>query len=178
MSSATVRAALQAYFVAHPIANLNKIYKAPPYWADGGNWQIETNSTDAAAAVAAIHLIDENESRLTLPAPSVSFPGAAVGNKGVHYRAGLMIFYQWMLPSNTQVTVETDQWTESFDAIIDGVKQILRNDPNLGNPSVIFEAGQDPSDLKTIRDFPRVYESGVLVCWASIEFAVTEIITD
>lgn len=166
MSSATVRAAITGFFQAANIPGLNKVFTAPPYWADGSEWDL--SSSLGSGAVGAVHLAEDTESRITFPALS--------GNKQVEYTVGFMIFYQWLVPSNSFTAAGEDAWAAPLDTIIDGVKTLLRSDPNCGMPAVIWQSGQEPHGIAIRRDLPRKLE-GKVVSWNVVQFHVTEIIT-
>lgn len=175
MSSATVRSALYAFFNAPPIAGINKLHAAPPYWADGSEWDLSVDL--GSGAIGAIHLAEDVESRITVPAPNVLLPGNAVGQKIVTYTVGFMIFYQYLLPSNTLTPVDPADWANPLDSIIDGIKARIRSDPTGGNSSVVWELGQQPGYPKVVRDLPRLLPGKVL-SWNVVEFQVDEVITD
>ncbi|MGN6607967.1 MAG: hypothetical protein ACTHMS_13270 [Jatrophihabitans sp.] len=181
MSSATVRAALAAYLEAAQIPGLNKVHPGPPYWADGSEWNLAATPGGGAGAIAALHIIEESERRLTVPAVSINAPSFG-GAKMVTYKVGLMVFYQWLLPSNQLEPVEESAWTDPLDAIIDGIKARLRADPNCGTgsptgtpPPTIWESAQEPGDLKVQRDLPRRL-NGKVLSWNVIEWTVIEMI--
>lgn len=165
MSSAAVRAGLVAYFKAQNIAGLNKVHSAPPFWADGSEWNLAANL--GSGAVAAVHLTSDAESRISVP--------ALTGTKIVHYRVGLMLFYQWLKPSAQLTPVDEAAWADPLDVIVDGVKAALRADPNCGIPSVIWQSAQDANDVVVQRDIPRQLP-GKVVSWNVVEFNVYEVI--
>jgi hypothetical protein len=165
VGSADVRAAVTAFFAGADIPGLNKVHPAPPYWADGSEWDLANNL--GSGAIAGLHLVADNERRITVP--------AGTGQKLVHYRVGLMIFYQWLKPQ-TLAPVDEAAWAGPLDVIIDGVKARLRSDPNCGMPSVIWQAGQDDGDLSITRDLPRQL-AGKVVSWSVVEFTVYEVVT-
>lgn len=166
MSTAAVRAAVAGFFQTANIPGLNKVHTAPPYWADGSEWQLSTQH--GSGAVGAVHLVEDSESRITIP--------VLTAQKEVVYRVGLMIFYQFLLPSNTLTPVDEAAWADPLDVIIDGVKDRLRSDPNCGVPAVVWQAAQSPNDVVVKRDLPRRM-AGKVLSWNVVEFLVTEIIT-
>lgn len=166
MGSADIRAAVSSYFEGAAIPGLNKVYGAPPYWADGGDWTL--GLSQGSAAVGAVHIVEESESRITVP--------IRTGQKMVEYKLGLMLFYQWTVPSGALAKVGADEWSDPLDVIIDGCKALLRADPNLGVPATVWQAGQDPNDIRILRDIPRRMTGSVL-SWNVIEFMVREVVT-
>jgi hypothetical protein len=167
MSSAQVRSAVTGFFKTAAIPGLNAVHPAPPYWADGSEWDL-ANSL-GSGAIAAVHLVEDDESRITVP--------VLTGQKIVNYTIGLLIFYQWLIPSASLTPVDESSWVGPLDVIIDGVKTRLRSDPNCGMPSVVWQSAQDVNDVKIKRDLPRMLP-GKVVSWNVVEFRVAEIITD
>lgn len=176
MGVATVRTALQAYIAGGSIPGLHKVFRAPPRWVDGQAWQL--NSALGSGAVAALHMAEDTESRITVPAPNVLLPGLSpVGQKIVSYKVGLMIFYQFLTPSGTLTAIDEDAWAAPLDVIIDGVKDLLRADPNAGNPAVIWQCAQGPNGIRVQRDIPT-QDEGKVLAWNVVEFDVDEVISD
>lgn len=170
MSRATVRAALVTFFNNTSIQGLGQVHSAPPYWADGSEWDLARPIGDGpagAGAIGAIHLAEDVESRVSVP--------AIQGWKAVTYKAALMVFYQWLLPSNTLTPVDEAAWADPLDGILDGLVALIRSDPNLGDPTVIWQAGQSANDVHVICDVPRRLPGKVL-SWNVIEFDVIEMV--
>jgi hypothetical protein len=166
MASADVRAAVAAYFQAQQIPGLNKVHPAPPYWADGSEWDLAANL--GSGAIAGLHLVADSDTRLAVP--------AVTGVKVREYELGLMLFYQWLLPSNSLTPADEAAWAGPLDVIIDGVVAAVRADPNLGAPGVILQAGQDAKDIHIQRDLPRRLP-GKVVSWSVVEFSLYEVVT-
>lgn len=166
MSDATVRAAIRDYIDSASVTGVTKVYKAAPYWVDGR--EFKQFITDAWGAIVVVHLDQTMESRITLPAIN--------GNKARHHKVGLVIIMQWVVPPGFDPLQDADDWTDALDQVIEDISTALRADPNLGAPDVIFQAAQDPDDIRISRDLPK-YDEGVLHVWQLIEFDVTEILT-
>jgi hypothetical protein len=165
VSSADVRQIVSSYFEAATIPGLNKVFTAPPYWADGSLWDL--NLQQNAGAIGALHIVNEDETRLTLP--------AITGSKMVHYELGLMIFYQWIQPQALAAKDEAG-WAGPLDVILDGIKARLRADPQCGVPGgAVWQSAQSPKDVRIRRDLPRNLPGKVL-SWSVVEFEVDEII--
>jgi len=165
VSTATVRSAIATFFEGASITGLHKVHAAPPYWADGSEWDLAGGQS---GAIAAVHLVADRESRITVP--------VLTGQKMVRYHVGLMVFYQWLLPSNTTTPVDEAAWADPLDVIIDGIKDRLRSDPNCGVPATIWQAAQDPDDVTIQRDLPRRLP-GKILSWNVVEFSVYEVVT-
>lgn len=168
MSSADVRAALFTYFSTAALTGVRRVYKASPWWVDGNEWNFAVDQ--GSATVAFLHIAEESESRNTVP--------AIFGQKMVTYKVLFYILFQYLIPAAATDGVSEDDWADPLDATIDAVKVLIRADPNFGAPDVIFQAGQDLSDLKTQRDVPFIMaDGGSLGSWNSITFTVDEIVT-
>ncbi len=166
MTDNAVRAALRAFFQTPVIPGLTKIYLDQPTIIQGANWNVQTEL--GWGAVGFIHLDTSRESRVTL--------GAAIGgSKQVNHTVGLVIQFQHLIPSAFATGQEEDFWVGPFDSIIDGIKARIRSDPTAGNPSAIFQFGQDNGDIRVTRDLPQDDEGRVIV-FAVVEFDVTEIV--
>jgi hypothetical protein len=165
VSSASIRAEVANYFETATIPGLNKVFTAPPYWADGSDWQL--NLQQNAGAIGALHIIEEQEKRLTLP--------ALTGSKMIHYQLGLMVFYQWVQPQALTAPDEAG-WSAPLDVILEGIKNRLRADPQCGVPQGdVWQSSQDGPDIIIRRDLPRL-SPGKVFAWNVVEFNVYEII--
>lgn len=165
-----MRAAVADFVTNAAVPGVGKVYKAIPYWADGADWNLSANL--GSGAVVAVHLVEDSERRNTLP--------AITGQKRVDYTCGLMIFYQYLIPSGDLTARNADEWADGLDAIIDQYKAAFRAAPTLNDAAVIFQAGQgrihdNQPDLAVKHGTPRRGEGKVL-CWSVIEFGVTEIV--
>ena len=165
MSTASVRAEVANYFQTASIPGLNKVFTAPPSWADGSAWQL--NLQNNAGAIAALHVVEEREKRLTLP--------VFTGSKMIHYSLGLMVFYQWINPQALTAPDE-DGWNAPLDVILQGIKDRLRADPQCGVPQGdVWQSAQDDPDVTIRRDLPR-QSPGKVFAWNVVEFNVYEIV--
>lgn len=166
MSSATVRAALFGFFdtarAAATVPGLNKVYAAQPWFVDGARWQLDKEL--GSGSVAYLHLAEDTESRIALP--------ALTGQKRVDCTVGLVVLYQYLIPTDA---ASEDAWAGPLDATIDALKNLIRSDPNCGVPVTIFQAGQQPNGIMIRRHLPR-RTAGAVLSWNVLEFAVTEII--
>lgn len=176
MSRGAVRDALKTYLEAAAVPGLHEVFRAPPRWVDGSAWQL--NDTLGSGAVAAVHIQEEQESRITVPAPNVLFPGMAVGQKMRDYRVGVMVFYQYLAPSGGLSSVEEDAWAAPFDTIVDGIVARLEADPLIGTTgqNTVWQAAQDPGDPKVLTDIPKQL-AGKVLAWGVVEFTVNEVVT-
>lgn len=171
MSSASVRAAVASWIEGGGIAGLNSVYRAQPWFVDGQKWDLSAQL--GSGAVGFVHIVEETERRLTIPAEGPANTSGVVGEKMVTYTVGFVVLYQYLIPTNP---ASEDVWTDPLDALLEGVKARLRSDPQLGTGgSPIFQAAQDPGDCRIMRDLPR-RTSGAVMSWNVIEFHADELI--
>jgi len=176
MSRGAVRDAVQAWLVAGNISGLNTVHRAVPRWADGSEWKLNLG-TAGSGAVAAVHINEEQASRITVPAPNVLLPGGPVGQKMRSYRIGLMVFYQYLVPSGGFTAPDEAGWAAPLDSILDAIVDRLEADPLIGtNGSVVWQAAQEPGDPKVMTDIPKQL-SGKILAWSVVEFTVDQVVT-
>ena len=120
-----------------------------------------------ASAEAFVHLGDDSEDREALP--------GGLGLKDVNYDVVVVVCYQYKIPSGAMGGDEPDDWVDGLDAILNGIKARLHSDPALGNPALISQAGQEPGDIRTSRQLPRV-AGGFVLSWNQIHFSLTEVV--
>jgi hypothetical protein len=165
VSAAQVRTQVATFFQGASIPGLNKVFTAPPWWADGSLWEL--NAQNGSGAIGALHIVSQDESRLTVPWQT--------GSKRVEYVLGLMVFYQFLQPQTLAPQTE-DAWNGPLDVILDGIAAKIRSDPQCGIPQgEVWQSGEDPHDVRIRRDVPRNLPGKVL-SWNVVEFHVTEII--
>lgn len=177
MSAATVRQQLVDFLSAPPITGVQKWYRDEPTFAAGETWDLRANN--GWGAVGWTHITDESEERLTLGAQTPT--AAAAGQKKITYRVGIVVQFQWLVPSGTTQD-SADAYIDPLDGLIEAIKARLRSDPKAGTgpglAGVIFEQSQDPGDLHVARDLPKLAKGGgKVIAWQLIETTVTEIIT-
>lgn len=168
MSRRTVRAAIQAYLVAGlpGIPGLNRVYRAQPWWVDGSVFNLAANAGNGAFAY--LHLTHSDETRVSVP--------AVQGTTLVHYDVFVVVCYQFEIPSAAvDTTITEDSWVDACDDILQGIKDRIHADPNLGAPEVIFLAAQTPKKLTIDSDEPRV-TAGKVYSWHTVNIQVTEVI--
>lgn len=169
MSRRTVRAAIQTYLQGGlpGIVGLQRVYRAMPWFVDG---VIAFNHVAnlGNGAYAFINLTRSDETRKAVP--------AVQGIVSVHYDVTIVVCYQFLIPSAViDPTITEDEWVDACDDILQGIKNRIHADPNLGSPGTIFLAAQTPRTLTINSDDPRL-ESGAVYSWHTIDFQVTEII--
>ncbi len=172
---AAVRTAIKAYMVAGiggQLPGLNKFYKAQPTFLDPSQWWLLPPEL-GSGSIAYLHLSKIGEDRIAYP--------AVQGQKLVEYQAVIVVIYRYMVPSGTQdVEYEGDEWVDGFDVTLQGFKDYVHADPNLGTGTqgVIWQAGQSQGDLAYSLDLPvRDEDAGEILSIAALEMHVTEDIT-
>jgi hypothetical protein len=165
MSDQAVRAAIQAFLASPELPGVQKVYKDVPWFIDGAQWNVAGN--DGWAGIISVHLNTSQESRVTLP--------ALTGSKQVNHTIGLVIQYQYLIPTYFAPGEAEDSWVDGLDIIVDGIKDRIRSNPTFNSNGIIFQAGQDDSDIRITRDVPTI-DVGRVVAWNLIEFNLTEII--
>lgn len=173
MSDTSVRAAVVAYFKTATIPGLSTIYKEYP-------WRMLQTSFNLGlqggfGAVGVVHLIDSTESRNTFGGLVGTAPQ---GQKIVDHNIGLVLPYQYLVPSTLPAGTVEDAWIAPLDSIIDGVKSWIRQDPTMGTGAggAIFQAGQMNGGIKITRD-PAQLNEGIITVWNAVEFSLQEVIT-
>lgn len=193
MSRASVRGAIAAYLNtgvggSNPIPSLQKIYRAMPTWIDPARWWVLPQGFPYGT-VGFLHLAKDKESRIDFP--------AVTGQKLVGYTVTLVLIYRYLAASETQnPAAEGDEWVDGLDGCIEGIKALIRTDPNLGTaqatigtgqpgviysqyPGAIWEAGQDEGDLELTPDLPALDQDtpGELIAFQVLDFHAYEVIT-
>lgn len=167
MSIATVRAAVTTYLQDAVIPGLNRVYAAFPWYIDGETFNLAANLGNGA--IAYVHLADSEETRWTVP--------AVQGVKRVHYEVAVIVAYQFLIPSaDVDATMSEDDWVNALDVILQGIKDRIHADPQLGAPATVFLAGQTNNNLRIHSEMPRRLP-GKILSWHAVEFQLTEVIT-
>ena len=165
MADGAVRVAIRNFFQSANIPGIQQVYLDVPWFIDGAQWDVLDGS--GFAAVASVHLDTSSETRITLPWKT--------GSKQVNHTVGLILQYQYLIPSTFAPGEYEDAWVTGLDAIVDGVKNRIRSDYTFASTNIIFQAGQNGNDVRVTRDVP-VVDIGKVVAWVVVEFNVTEII--
>jgi hypothetical protein len=189
MTMATVRGAIAAYLNTGvgSIPGLNNIYRGMPTFIDPSRWWVLPPEL-GSGTIGYLHLAHIEDDRIALP--------AVEGGVFVEYVVALVLIYRYEIPSGTQaVEYQGDEWVDGYDAMLEGVKALIRADPNLGTaqatfptwvpgviydqyPGAIWQAGQAKGDNGITADLPfRDEEGGEVLSFQILEFHVTEVIT-
>jgi len=159
-SRAAVRSAIQGWINAGSVPNLNQVLVSFPKQI---NFQINASAGQLNRAVGVVNISSESETRLTVG-------GAYNGWKRVDYQIDFQIFH-------LSLEKKAESGMDSFDIVIDGVKNLLRGGGHtLGLPdgSVIWQAAE-PS-ITAQYGLPFTNDAGATEIWASISFSVTQMI--
>lgn len=165
MGMSTVRAAVTAYLSGLDIPGVGHVFAEMPYYVADQTAFDQANPGLIGQSALFVHLWQTNESRISLP--------AVTGQKQVGYIVVIGILYRYQVPAN--LAVLQDDWINQLDTLIDTIKAGIRADPNLGAPTVVFQAGQDTNDLSSEIDFP-VLDGGYVRLIGRIDMHLTEII--
>lgn len=162
MTVANVRAQIITFL--NGINGITTLYRDAPYELTGDNWQ--NNSLPGTPAF--VHVEQSDESRITVP--------AVTGWKHVEYSVAFMALYQYWIPDGATAK---DAWVTGQDQLVDAIVGKIRSDPAFGAVagSPIFEAGNQDSGIRVIRDMPHWDQGGgKIMAWFRIEFRVTELV--
>ena len=166
LGAAGVRQAVQAWFDAPAVQGLNRVYAAMPWWAGGDQWDIGLNG--GWGAIGYVHITDEHETR-------IAYGGIPGGIKQVTYQVGLVLLFKYQIPTQLPAGADESEYVTYLDALIDGVKNRLRQDPTLGTGSkgVVWQAGEGRADVVIRRDLPR-RKGQAVQSWQVLEVEVVE----
>lgn len=124
MGRAAVRKAVAEWLGTSAIPNLGTVLRARPKEIDPSLFKLSFGQSSGAVIV--VHLPDDNETRAAMG-------GKSSGEKFDDHVVTLEIFFQ-----STKANAMDAQ--DDHDALIDGIKARLREDRNLGNAKVVWQA--------------------------------------
>jgi hypothetical protein len=158
-----VRAALAAYIA--PTPGISQMFKDEPWIVTAEAWETPDG---LPGTVAYVHIDSESETRVTVT-------GSPSAGKRVDYAVSIVILYQYVIPDNPD---GKDSWVDGLDDLLDALKARLRADPTMGTGAggVVWQAGQDDSDLSIARDLPKL-NHGKVLSWNAMQLRVTEMLT-
>ena len=160
MSRAQVRAQLYSFLSAATITDLNKVWTSFPKQM---NFQENATAGQLSRAQCVIFIESENETRIALG-------GATSGKKRIDYTVVVQVFHH-SLEQNAELAMD------SFDSIIDGIKDRLRSDHRFGNANgTLVWQGAEPS-ITVDYGTPSTSNRGATETWAGIRFQVTQMLT-
>jgi hypothetical protein len=161
MSRSQVRNAVGNWVAEAGIPNLNQIFVSHPKRI---NFQANSVAGQLTRAAGLVFIADESDSR-------IANGGAYNGWKRIDYTVQFQVFTHSMHP-------HTQDAMDDFDAIIDEVKQKLREGGHrlgLEDGDVIWQAAE-PS-ISVMYGEPTTNEGGATEIWAAITFTVTQMIS-
>ncbi len=172
MSPGQLRTQIVDYL--QPAPYISQWYRDMPWFLDGKRLQYPSGQNFTSWAYT--HLNIQHESRATLP--------VAIGQKRVDWQVGVIVCYQYRIPSTLDTGQSEDAWVDGLDATLQGIVDLLRADPTLGTTTgdwagLVWQAGQENQDIRIQRDLPRIDKvsgQGTVHAWNLIEFALTQII--
>jgi hypothetical protein len=161
MSRNQIRNAVGNWVAEAGIPNLNQIFAAHPKRI---NFQANANAGQLTRAAGLVYISDETETR-------IANGGAYDGWKRLDYTVQFQVFTHSMQP-------HAQDAMDDFDAIIDAVKQKLREGGHrlgLEDGDVIWQAAEPT--ISVIYGEPSTNEGGATETWAAITFTVTQMIS-
>ena len=160
MSRAQVRAQLTAFLQGATITDLNKVWSSFPKQI---NFQENATAGQLSRAQAVVFIESEYETRIALG-------GATSGKKRIDYTVVVQVFHH-SLEQNAETAMD------SFDSVIDDVKNRLRSDHRFGNPDgTLVWQGAEPEITVDYAE-PSTSSRGATETWAAIRFQVTQMLT-
>lgn len=152
-----------------PTNGIAVLHQAVPTYMLGDQWQ----NNGVQGTPAYLHIVDINESRITVP--------AITGQKRRDYQFLIVCLYQWYIPADasTSPTGGTDGWVTGQLQLLDNIVARIEQDPTFGTGpnGIVFEAGNQDSGIRTHRDGPTLDRNGgKVMAWCHVEFTVTEIV--
>lgn len=168
MSRRTIRQAVADYLNAglDAIPALQIVYKAMPPWV-GGAMAFNLAEGAGHGAFAFLHLADSDETRWAMP--------YVLASVGVHYNVQVAVCYVYEIPSAQVTDTYPDDWSDGCDDILQGLKDRIHADPQLGAPGLVFQAAQTPLTLRITSEDPKA-TAGRVYSWHVLEFQLTEAI--
>lgn len=141
------------------ISGLNQVFTSFPKRI---NFQVNAFPGENSRSACVIFIESETESRIAIG-------GATDGWKRVDYGIVLQIYHH-------SLHREAEDAMEDFDVLIDGIKDYLRRDHNLGDPTgrIVWQ-GAEPA-INTLYGEPATSNGGATETQAIIRFIVTEMI--
>ena len=141
------------------ISGLNQVFKSFPKRI---NFQVNAFPGESSRAACVIFIENETESRIAIG-------GATDGWKRVDYGVVLQIYHH-------SLQQDAEKAMDDFDVLIDGIKEYLRMDHNLGDPTgnIVWQ-GAEPA-INTLYGEPSTSNGGATETQAIIRFIVTEMI--
>lgn len=165
MSRASVRQQIFKYLTDNNnnslnyITGLNQVFTSFPKRI---NFQVNSHPGQLSRAACVIFIESETESRIAIG-------GATNGWKRVDYGIVLQIYHH-------SLQRDAEDAMNDFDVLVDGIKDYLRMDHNLGDPTgTIVWQGAEPA-INTAYGEPSTSEGGATETQAIIRFIVTEMI--
>lgn len=168
MGQSAVRAAVTTFLTGLNLPGVGHVFKEWPYYFANATAFDQAHPYQLWQSALMVHLWRSSETRITLP--------AATGQKRRDHLVSVGVAYRYMIPNAAGSQPDQDQWVDGLDQIVDGLRSGIEAAPNLGNPNIIFQAGQDPRDLSLEVDLPVIDGSYVRIL-ARLDVNVTEIIT-
>lgn len=159
MSRTSVRAQIVSYLQAGTITDLNQVFTTFPKRI---NFQVNATAGQLNRCAAVVFIASEQESRIALG-------GENSGWKRVDYGIIIQLFHH-------SLESDASDSMAAFDTTIDDLKDYLRADHRLGDPTgTIIWQGAEP-EISVEYAEPSQSNGGATETWAGIQFTVTEML--
>lgn len=165
MSRQVVRNAVANWIRSAQITELNQVFTSFPKRI---NFQVDSFPGQTNRAAGVVFIESEDEGRIAIG--GVTSEGRGLGWKRVDYAIAFQIFHH-SLERNAEDAMD------SFDQIIDAVKDRLRNgfhELGADQPEIIWQAAEPSINVQYGE--PLTNEGGATETWAAIRFTVTQMI--
>ena len=165
MSRKQVREAVATFITEGNIEDLNQVLTSFPKRI---NFQVNSKAGQQSRAAGVVFITDEVETRISVG--GVDSAGVSHGWKRIDYTIDFQIFHHSMLRLAEDVM-------DNFDAVVDGVKDRLRQGGHrlgLSDGYIIWQAAEPA--ISANYGEPATSNGGATETWASIRFTVTQMI--
>jgi hypothetical protein len=159
MSRSQLRSQLYTFLDEANITDLIQVHSSFPNRID---FQRNAVAGQKSRAVVVIFIESERESRL-------AFGGATSGKKRIDYNVAVQVYHHSLWDDGEKVMAD-------FDKMLDGLKDRLRSDHRFGDTTgTLIWQGAEPQ-IEVSYGLPKKINGGATETWASVRFAVTQML--
>ena len=163
---AQVRETLYNFILPPQVDGINQVFTSFPKRID---FQVNALPSQQSRVAAVIHIESETETRVALGGFNGSDNGIHAGWKRIDYTVIIQLFQH-------SLSRTSEEAMNDFDYVIDSLKQRLRSDHTLGDPSgILVWQGAEPLIDVTYGE-PLSQNGTSTETWASMRFIVTQMI--
>lgn len=161
-----VRQTLYAFISPPQIDGINQVFTSFPKRI---NFQENALPSQQSRTAAVIHIESENETRIALGGFNGTDGGTHAGWKRIDYTVVIQLFQHSLART-------AEEAMDDFDNVIDNLKNRLRSDHTLGDPSgILVWQGAEPI-IDVEYGEPASQNGTSIETWASMRFTVTQMI--